>query len=250
MNASADTGKTMVYETGEGRRAILSFVFLVLLPFLVSIPVMILIRSYRGYWVDAASAGVLGTLFACWMLFLLANIVSAFRTRIEVRDDKVLLSVPKWRGPNPGLRYTRAKIPMEDIDAVETRGEIYRAVRVPVLTRSTNLVKRDGDRITLGYVNEDAPDPALPFPEIGKVIADRAGVPYVDKGCVYAGSHIKAMASGPPAWDAQAMSGEEFAEHKRNHTWAMVGLAVLLFGLAGVGLVADLFRSGWITPGT
>ena len=111
MSEPGNTSKTLVYETGEGRRAILSFVFLVLLPFLVSIPVMILIRSYRGYWTDAASAGVLGVLFACWMLFLLVNIVSAFRTRIEIRDDKVLLSVPNWRGPNPGLKYTRARIP-------------------------------------------------------------------------------------------------------------------------------------------
>ncbi|MGI9408258.1 MAG: hypothetical protein ACR2O4_17915 [Hyphomicrobiaceae bacterium] len=242
-------GPRRVFEIGEGRKTILSFVFLVLLPFLVSLPVMVFIRSIHGFWGDAASAAVLATLFACWMLFLLVNIVSAFRTRIELSDDKVALSVPRWRGPNPGLRYTRADVPLEQIEAVETRGEIYRAIQVPVLTRATSLVKRDGERITLGYVNDDAPDPALPYPRIGEMIAERAGVPYVDRGNIYAGNHVRAMASGPPAWDAPTMSEGDYAEYKRNHSWAMVGLAIMLFGLAGIGLFVDLYRSGWIVPG-
>ncbi len=239
----------VVFETGEGRKTILSFVFLVLLPFLASLPVMIVLRSIHGFWGDAASAAVLAVLFGCWMLFLFVNIVSAFRTRIAIDDDKVVLSVPRWRGPNPGIRYLRETIALEDIEAVETRCEIYRTVQVPVLTRATVLRKRNGDQILLGYINEDAPDPALPYPDIGRLIAERAGAFYVEKGCVHGGSHVRALASGPPAWDAPPLSHSDFAAYKRNHTWAMTGFAIILFGLAAIGLFIDLYRSGWIIPG-
>ena len=244
----ASATKTRIYETGEGRKTILSFVFLVLLPFLVSLPVMIFLRSIHGFWGDAASAAVLAVLFGCWMLFLFVNVLSAFRTRIAVDGENVELSVPRWRGPNPGLRYVRDKIPLDDIESVETRGEIYRAVQVPVLTRSTILRKRNGDEVLLGYVNEDAPDPALPYPDIGRDIADRAGAPFVDRGSIYAGHHVTALAKGPPSWDKPSMSDGDYAEYKRNHRWAMVGLAALLFGLAGIGLFIDLYRAGWIIP--
>lgn len=238
-----------VFETGEGRKAILSFIFLVLLPFLISFPAMILLRSFHGYWSDATSAIVIALLFSIWMALLFVNIVSAFRTRIAVDDDKVALSVPRWRGPNPGINYLRETLPLDDVESVETRCEIYRAVQVPVLTRATVVRKNNGDQILLGYVNEDAPDPALNFPEIGKLIADRAGAPYIEKGSIYAGSHVRAMRSGPPAWDAPTLSETEYTEYRRNHQWAMMGFAFLLFGLAAIGFFIDLYRSGLIIPG-
>ncbi len=251
-----DTAKTdtvkHVYEAGEGRKTILAFVFIVLLPFLASLPVMIFMRGFNGLWRDAASAIVLAILFGVWMLFLLVNVMSSFRTRVVIDDEKVKFSVPRWRGPSPDVRYIKDTVELKDIEAVETRGEIYQAVNVPVMMRATVLKLKDGRQHLLGYVNENSPDPALPYPEIGRVIADRAGVPFVDKGRVDAGHHARAMLKGPPDWDARPLSEGAYHDYQRDNQWAMLGLAFLLFGLAGVGLFADLYRSGWfssVVPG-
>lgn len=241
------TAQKHIYEAGEGRKTILAFVFLVLLPFVVSLPIMIFMRGFNGLWRDAASATVLAALFGVWMLFLLVNVVASFRSRVVVDDQKVKLSVPRWRGPSPDVRYLEDTIKLGDIEAVETRGEIYQAVNVPVMTRATVLKLKDGSQHLLGYVNENSPDPALPYPEIGRVIAERAGVPFVDKGRVDAGHHARAMLKGPPDWDARPLSEGAYHAYQRDNQWAMLGLAFLLFALAGVGFLVDLYRSGWFS---
>lgn len=238
-----------VFEAGEARKTILAFVFLVLLPFLVSLPVMIAMRGWNGLWRDAASATVLAALFGVWMLFLLVNVVASFRSRVEIDDEAVTFSVPKWRGPSPDVKYLRKKVALSDIEAVETRGEIYQAINVPVMTRATVLKMKDGEQHLLGYVNENSPDPALAYPRIGAIIAERAGVPLVDKGRVDAGHHVRALVNGPPEWDARPLSEGAYEAYRRDNQWMMLGLAFLLFALAGVGLFADLYRSGWLTGG-
>jgi hypothetical protein len=50
--------------------------------------------------------------------------------------------------------------------------------------RATRLRTKDGKHVRLGNVNEDNVDAALPFPEIGARIAERAGVKVVDGGTV------------------------------------------------------------------
>lgn len=242
---ATNTSRT-IYEAGEARKTILAFVFIVLLPFVVSLPIMIVMRGVNGLWRDAASATVLAVLFGIWMLFLLVNLLASFRSRVVVDDEKVKFSVPKWRGPSPDVRYLQETVPLADIKSVETRGEIYQALNVPVMTRATVLRLKDDNQHLLGYVNENSPDPALPYPEIGRLVSERAGVPFVDKGRVDAGHHVRAMMSGPPDWDARPLSEGAYNAYRRDNRWVMMGLAFLLFGLAGVGFLVDLYKSGWL----
>ena len=238
------TAKT--YETGDARKTILAFVFLLLLPFLISIPVMILLRAVRGFWGDALSAVTLGVLFGCWMLFLLLHVVSAFRTRIEVNEHTVKLQVPHYHGPNPGLKYIRRELPLTEIKAVETRGEIYKAVAVPVLVNAASIVTEADERITLGYINEKDVDAPLPYPEIAAHIAHNANIALTERGCVDCGNQIKALRrANQPDWGQEDISESDLAEYRRRNHWLMLGLAMLLVGLTAVGFLYDLFRSGF-----
>ena len=61
---------------------------------------------------------------------------------------------------------------------------LFGKTMAPVLLRATRLRTKDGEHVRLGNVNEDNVDAALPFPEIGAKIAERAGVEVVDGGTV------------------------------------------------------------------
>ena len=239
-----------VYEASDGHKTVVALVFLILLPFLVSLPVMILKRSLHGLWSGALSATILGILLGGAMLFLFIEVMSAFRTRVELGERSVKLRVPRWRGPTPGLKFVKREIPYDALNAVETRGEIYEAAKIPVLTRATYLVTKDGERLTLGYVNENEEDPDVPFTRIAKELAEQAEVPLKDIGKVHAGSQLKALRKGPPPIDSEPLSEEDFAEFRRRNHWLMFGMAMLLFGLTAIGILIDLYRAGYFNFAT
>jgi len=248
MSTTESKGKK-VYEASSGHRTVLGLVFLILLPFLVSVPVMFFKRSIHGLWGGALSAGILGIIFGAGMLFLFIQIMSAFRTRVELTDSAVKLRVPKWKGPNPGLKFVKREVPYDKISAVETRGEIYQAAKIPVLTRAASLVTSDGERVTLGYVNENEEDPDVHYPQIAEELAGRAGVPLKDVGKVDAGNQLKALRQGAPDWDAKPLSDEDFAEFRRRNHWLMFGLAMALVALTAVGMLIDVYRAGYFNVG-
>ena len=82
------------------------------------------------------------------------------------------------------LRFVNTEIPYDQIDRVETRCVLFGRTFAPVLLRATRIVTKDGRHVRLGNVNEDNIDQALPFPEIGAKIAERAGARIVDGGMV------------------------------------------------------------------
>ncbi len=244
MNETANTERA-VYEASDGRKTILALAFLVLLPFLISLPIMFAKRSLHGLWSDALSAGVLALLFGAWMVFLLIQVLTSFRTRVEFNDEAVKVRVPNWRGPNAGFGFVKKEIPYDQIAAVETRGEIYQAAAVPVLTRASCIVLKDGERVTLGYVNEHDDDPDFDYTKMASLIAERANVPLSDKGRVVAGGHISAMRRGTPAWDKDSIPDDDYLEFRRRNHWLMFGMAIGLIGLAVVGVLIDIYRTGF-----
>lgn len=241
-----------IFRAGGGRKFVLTVVLLVLMPFLVSLPVMILWRAGAGHIGDAATLAIGGIVFVSAALFLLSHIVYSYRGRIEVGDDAVRLSVPKWRGPTPGLRYVKQEIKYSDIDKIETRGEIYKEIAVPTLLRSAMLTTKNGERVHLGYVHEASEDPAFPIREIADEISRRSGVPIGVKASVKVGSQYKALVKGTPPWDMGGDAGSpehelaraeyETLVHK-NHVY-MFYLAFILFGLAAIAFIVDIGRSG------
>lgn len=246
------TSPPTVFRAGGGRKFVLTVVLLVLMPFLVSLPVMILWRASAGHIGDAASLAIGGIVFVAAALFLLSHIVYSYRGRIEVGDDAVRLSVPRWRGPTPGLKYVKQEIKYSDLDRIETRGEIYKEIAVPTLLRSAMLTTKSGERVHLGYVHEASEDPAFPIREIADEISRRSGVPIGVKASVKVGSQYKALVKGTPPWDMAGDAGSPEHEMARaeyetlvhkNHVY-MFYLAFILFGLAAIAFIVDIGRSG------
>ncbi|MEZ5923672.1 MAG: hypothetical protein R3D57_04740 [Hyphomicrobiaceae bacterium] len=250
--SATPSARPTIFKAGAGRKFTLTVVLLVLLPFLVSLPIMIAWRAAAGHLVDAGTLALGGAVFIAAALFLLAHIVYSYRGRIEVGADRVKLSVPRWRGPTPGLRYVTREIPYSELEKIETRGEIYKEIAVPTLMRSAMLTTKGGERVHLGYVHEASEDPAFPVREIAEEISRRSGVPIGVKASVKVGSQYKALVKGTPPWDMAGDTGSPEHEMARaeyealvqkNHVY-MFYLAFILFGLAAIAFIVDIGKSG------
>ena len=243
-------GEKQIYETSDGQKAVLSIAFLLLTPFVISMPILFLKRSLHGLWADALSAAIIGAAVLFWGAFLFVQVMSSIRTRIAFGEKMLNLRVPTWRGPNPGVRFIKRRIPYEDIASVETRGEVYtalNALKIPVLTRATSVVTKDGERIVLGYRNEDDEDPELDYPRIAAQIAARAGVNLIDRGRVVAGNHLTAYRRGEiPKWEAPALTEDEYGALRAKSNWFVAGLTFGVLILFALGLAYDFYRSGFL----
>lgn len=207
--------KTEVYKVGAGRKIAFLATFALMMPFFISMPVMIGMRAMHGNFADALSLGIVAVLFAIGLVFLGLQIQAASRTRIELKDDNVNIEVPSWRGPTPMAPFKVAKLKTDDIAAIEERGELYRFFGILGMPRVVSVVKKDGDRVVLGYVNELDMDPPIAFNSVAKTIADRAGVEMRDRGVVNAGSQLGALMRGTPSWDMEALSEPQVEDVRR-----------------------------------
>jgi hypothetical protein len=171
-----------VYGASGTRKLIFSFVFLLLLPFFASLPAMLFWRVWQGHWVDTIGLLVLAIGFGFIMFLVIVELMQSLRSRVEIGDSSVKLTLPSGRGPTPVLRYATNDIPYDQIQAVETRNEVYGGAVAPVLLKGARLVLKDDSTVKLGYVSEACPDPCFPYPDIASQIAARAGVPVDYKG--------------------------------------------------------------------
>ena len=231
------------YGASGGRKTIFCFVFLILLPFFVSIPPMIFNRIQHGLMFDNWGFLVLALAFAILMFLVLIELIFSLRARVELLPDKVKMNLPAGRGPTPMLRYKSYEVPYEQIHAVETRREIYGGAVVPVLLKGARLMTKDGATIPLGYVSEANVDPAFPYPIIAKQIADRALLPLIDRGNVRRSVRSKmfGMKSNDPEADAASMVDEKQIDSlNRSHRNFVLGLISVLVILMSIGVVDDL----------
>jgi hypothetical protein len=173
-----------VYEAGVGRKTFLSLAFLVLLPFYASLGPMLAWRLAHGLWFDTIGLMAFSLIFTALMTLLAIQIYHSIRSRVVLGERAVRITLPQGSGAIPMLRFVDRNVPYDQIQAIETRCVLFGNVMAPVLLRATRLLIRDGGHIRLGTVNEDNVDPALPFPEIGSKIAERAGVDILDAGTV------------------------------------------------------------------
>lgn len=228
-----------VYRAGGGRRLTFSIVFLLLLPFFVSLGPMLWARISQGHWIGTPGLIVLAVGFAVIMFLIVVELLYSIRSRVELGEKSVRLTLPSGRGPTPMLRYARREIPYADITGVETRRECYGGAMAPVLLKGARVHTKDGSWVRLGYVSEANVDPALPFPEIAQRIAARAGVTVEDRGTVRRSVRkkmlgIKAEEEGAPIDEAM------LAELNRRHRNVVLGLVGGLTLLIGIGMVMDV----------
>lgn len=252
MTTAADATKPerVHYQVGGGRRTFFSFMFLLLLPFFISLPAMLYMRLTKGLWFDTAGLAITAVAFTLLMFLILIELIFSLRTEIDLGPEAVKATLPSGRGPTPMLRYKSHVIPYKDIAAVESRREIYGGAMAPVLLRGSRVVLKDGTSIPLGYVSEANVDPALPYPEIAAKIAERAGVSLSDHGSVFRSLHnkffgIKAMPHTGPAIDEAAI-----AQLNRAHNNMILGLIGGLVALIAIGIVSDLVEERNSTPAT
>lgn len=245
LKMTTDTDNTVrIFEASRGRKIILITVFTLLVPFFISLPFMIFLRLSKGFYYDAAILFLFAILFAIWMVFLGAHILSSLRTRIQLNEQDAVLLVPNWRGPLPLLPYKTISLTYENVKSVESRSEIYREAIIPVLMRSCSIVTQDGERHILGYTKEKATDPAFPFSEISHEIALRAGLPLSERGTIHAGGQYLAAIKGPPSWDKRPLSPAAVQTARKaaqKFWWIIIAISAAVL-VTGVGI--EFWRLG------
>jgi hypothetical protein len=227
-----------VYESGAGRKLAFSFVFLLLLPFFVSLPAMLYWRISQGHWVGTIGLMILAAGFTFIMFLVIIELMHSLRARVELGDKSVKMTLPSGRGPTPVLRYATREIPYDQIQAVETRREVYGGSIAPTLLKGARLILNDGSPVRLGYVSEANTDPCLPFPEIARQIADRAGLAVNDRGNVRRSIQKKFLGLKKEILDEEEGPVEEAeieALNESHHRWVM-----RLIGLLGVLIVLGI----------
>jgi hypothetical protein len=233
-----------IYQASAGRKLTFSFIFLLLLPFFVSLGPMLWMRIRSGLWHDLAGFLLFALLFAVLMGLILAELIRSLRTRISLGAKALHMTVPNGRGPTPFLKYASHDIPYDQIAAVETRREIYGGWLAPVLLQGARVVTKDGRNIRIGYVNEANIDPAFPYPEIARQIAARAGLAVADSGNVRRSAAAKMLGfkSADPT-PGGPVGDNEIAALNRAHRRFMLGLTAGLLALVGASLLADVMAS-------
>jgi hypothetical protein len=240
--APASKPERTVYAAGGGRKFAFSFVFLLLLPFFISLPPMLFWRLSQGHWQGTPGLLVLAVAFTFIMVLLLIELMHSLMARIELGDTSVKMMLPAGRGPTPIVRYRSHDIPYDQIKAVETRREIYGGTVAPVLLQGARLILKDDSAVKLGYVSEANSDPCFPYPEIAQRIAERAGLTVQHRGNVrrsvqkkYLGLKRGLLTQG----DGNVEDSEIEALNKSHHRWVM-RLISLLVGLVIVGIALDI----------
>jgi hypothetical protein len=94
-----------VYAAGGGRKFAFSFVFLLLLPFFISLPPMLFWRVSQGHWQGTPGLVVLAAAISFIMVLLLVELMHSLMARIELGDTSVKMTLPSARGPMPVVRY-------------------------------------------------------------------------------------------------------------------------------------------------
>lgn len=229
-----------VYRAGGGRRVAFSFIFLLLLPFFASLGPMLWARVSQGHWLGTPGLVVLAIGFSAIMGLILVELLHSIRSRVELGEKAVRLTLPSGRGPTPKLMYRTHEVPYADIAAIETRRELYGGALAPVLLKGSRLLLKDGTAIPLGYVSEANVDPAFPFNEIAERIAARAGLNVTDQGTVRR-SVQKKMLGIKSGDDAGAPIEQAMLDQlNKRHYRLVLGVIGGLVALIAVGIVMDV----------
>jgi hypothetical protein len=229
-----------VYRASTGRRTIFSFVLLILLPFFASIPAMLYMRYSHGLLFDSLGLTFIAVVFAIIMFLLFIELMFSLRTRVDLGPDSVKMTIPSGRGPTPMLRYKSHDIPYDQVHTVETRREVYGGSFIPVLLKGARLTLKDGTQIPLGYVSEANVDPAFPYPEIAREIADRARLPLIDRGNVRRSVRRKLLGIRSADATNEMVSESDIAALNHSHNSIMMWFIGAFVVLMLIGIVEDI----------
>ncbi|MEQ8823303.1 MAG: hypothetical protein RIC14_02915 [Filomicrobium sp.] len=237
--ADAPQLEPIVYASGRLRKVAFSLIFLLLAPFFVSLGPMLFARIYHGQWLDTSGLIILAIAFALLMSLIIIELISSIRSRVVIGTKGVRIRLPQARGLRSLFSYQTFNIPYEEIEAVETRREVYGGSLAPVIMKGARVCLKDGSHVKLGYINERNADPAFPFVEIGERIATRANVPLIDVGNVRRSAFNKTFGIRAAISDREALSEAEIHAVNTRHSQVIVVVVGLLVLLVGLGVVSD-----------
>ncbi len=236
---------TQVYEASGVRKTLLSLVFLLLLPFFISLPAMLYQRLTHQLWTDTVGFAIFAGAFALVMLLVVYELIHSLRSRVEINDNALKFTLPAARGVGmPKIRYRRQEIPFSQIDSIEMRREIYGGAMAPVLLRGARIITKDGEKIPLGYISEANVDPTLPLPDIASEVARRVGIEVTDRGNVRREFRRKLRGIQTVAGVDEGIPAAEVDKLNRRHHNFIVMMCGLLFVLIAAGILIDVSRSG------
>jgi hypothetical protein len=242
----AQTAERRLYEAGSGRKLFLSLAFLILLPFYASLPAMLIQRLMHGLWLDTIGLMTFTAVFTGVMALLAVQLYHALRSRVEFGDTAVRITLPQGSGATPMLSFSNKEIPYDQIEAVETRRVLFGNALTPVLLRATRLRTRDGQHVRLGNVYEDNVDQAMPCPEIGAKLAERANCQVIDGGTVRRSIERRVLGllgRKTAIEDSPPLTQTEIDELNSRHARAMKYLVVVMAVLVVGGIAIDVFTA-------
>ena len=228
------------YRPSRGLQSILSVTFFFIVLFMVNALAGALWLATHNLQTDFAIFFMMFITGGVLLLYAGIFLFAASHSEVHLGPDKATFVLPNWRGPTPLFPYTECEVAYKDLAAVETRGEIYRYVVLPVIVQSACLVRKDGRRLTLGYVRENSEDPPMPFHTIAAQIAERAGVPLVHRGIVEGNAGLRALVQDEPGWDAPELSAERLASARKLES---IGWKILFALLAVAAIAAIAFQA-------
>ena len=241
-SAQTDRHTPVVYAANGARKLAFSFIFLLLLPFFVSLPAMLFWRLTQGQWLGTLGLMVLAIGFTFIMFLVVVELMQSLRSRVELGETSVKMTLPSGRGPTPLLRYRTHEVPYGQIKAVETRGEVYGGSVAPIVLKGARLILKDDSTVKLGYVSEANMDPCFPFPEIAHQIAERAGLQVEHRGCVRRSLQKKFLGLKREIIDEREEPVGDYEMvvlNNQHHRWVM-RLVWLLAGLIVLGIAMDI----------
>ena len=228
-----------VYASGTLRKIIFSLVFMILLPFFVSLGPMLYARLTQGQWVGTTGLIILSAGFLFIMALLVIELVSSIRSRVVLGDKAVRVRLPQSRGIMSMFSYRKFDVPYDEIEAVEVRREVYGGSLAPVIMKGARVCLKDGTHIKLGYINERNVDPAFPYVEIGERIAARANVPIINVGDVRRSAFKKTFGVRASLDEQDVLTEADVAAVNRRHNQVIMVVVGIIVVLVSLGL----FRS-------
>jgi len=231
-----------VYSAGALRKTMLSFIFLLLLPFFGSLAPMFIQRFGAVPVPDMVGFVAMAAAFALLMLLILFELILSVRSRVVLDTSALRFTLPARGGIVPAFSYATHEIPYDQIDYVEVRREVYGGRLAPVLLKGARVVTKDGQKIPLGYVSEANEDAVIPFPEIATELALRIGKPVVDRGAVRRTFRKKMMKIASSAEENAPLSDADIGALNKGHNRFVVALICCLLVLVGAGMVRDVME--------
>jgi len=236
MSSSEKAEENGRFKPPRGLQTILSVTFFLILLFMVNAIAGAIWLAARGLQTDAIIFSIMFVIGSVLLFYVGIFLFAASHSEVNLGPDKATMVLPNWRGPTPFFPYTECSVPYNDLAAVETRSEIYRYLVLPVIVRSACLVRKDGRRLTLGYVQESPQDPWIPFHRIADQIAEKAGVQVVNRGVVEGKSGLRALIQDEPPWDAPEVDQEKLEKVRRSEKTGWM----ILVGIIGVIVVGSI----------